>query len=698
MVQWEFILKDLADDPSEFDRQGGTVLLIRQGKEVMMSLKDVPGVGLAVEQDDQNQELVPIAQYIQNRILELPRLGTQIIKVLDRLAKLRPAPYVDGPAELVTDPKSEYWTETKRNLIDFLVTSEAGTTRLIQLMGVAGQGKTVLLEEVARETALRYKPDPYPTPLVLPIDLLGRYVGTVDDAIAGSLNNTYLFTGLTQRDVALCIRQRWMILALDGFDELVARVGARDAFLRITELVDQLNASGTVILSARESFFELHQITAAIRSYLQPKLGTYSNYVIRLQSWTEREGERVFQLLGSPDPQNDLNQLLEVFTEDKQIVLQPFFLTRLADLWKKGERFPDAVGKKGTLYRTRFIIEKFIARESQEKWIDREGRPLLTEHDHTVLLSGIAEEMWRSGAFRLSAEELRIAGQLSLHSLRMPIIQVDAVIERLPTHAALAGRDRGYSFVHDRFLHYYLGVKLEQLILNRNRESFAAILGARELTPEIIEWVEWLLEQNAGNSANYVEFLLDRCKSITDQTVQDNLASLIGRLISKTKGIVVDWPLTFVGDVFARRKYEEHEFVDCQFWYFDIRGSQFENVKFTRSKFGDVLLDEYTSFSGSTFSNCEISSIEVSGSDTYYAPDDIADTLRSLGADISNTDEIKVEKPWITVESDAIKCVHRLVRMSEITCDVAIEELELQHPNKANLIKRLVLTMKFLRK
>jgi hypothetical protein len=654
-------------------------------------LREVPSIGVAVEVTDSagHQTWVPIAQYIQHRILDLPRLGTQITKVLERLAKPRPAPYVDGPAELVTPPQSQYWIETKKKLMEFLSLPEAGTTRLVQLMGSAGQGKTILLEEVARDAALSYKPHPYPTPLLLPIDLLGRYVGTVDDAIAGSLNNTYLFTGLTQRDVALCIRQRWLILALDGFDELVARVGARDAFLRITELVDQLEGSGTVILSARESFFELYQITAAIRSYLQPKSGTYSNYVIRLLPWTEREGEYVFRALGSAEPKAELNQLLAAFSEDRQIVLQPFFLTRLADLWKKGERFSEASDSKGALFRTRFIIEKFIARESQEKWTDREGRPLLTEHGHTVLLSGIAEEMWRSGAFRLSADELRIAGQLSMQGLSLPRTQEEAVIERLPTHAALASRDRGYAFVHDRFLHYYLGVKLAQVISARNRESVSAILRARELTPEVVEWIDWLLVQLADGTKSSVEFLLDRGRAVADQTRRNNIATLLGRLLARTKGAVVDLSLTFSGDVLAGRVYEGHRFIGCQFWYLDLSDSCFVKVEFTRCKFGDVLVNRNTSLAGCTFSNCHITSVEISGSDTYYAPDDIEQALRSLGAVIQGTDELKVEQPWIKVDPDAVKCVLRLVRMSEKTCDVAVEDLEPYFPDEALMIKKI---------
>src|SRR5207244_1754248 len=111
----------------------------------------------------------------------------------------------------------QVWPDSAEGLRQHLNEKEAGTTRFVQLMAPAGQGKTVLLEQIALENARTYQPDEYPVPLLLPVDLLGRYVGTIDDAIAGSLNNTYTFPSLTQRDVVECIRHGWLILALDGF-------------------------------------------------------------------------------------------------------------------------------------------------------------------------------------------------------------------------------------------------------------------------------------------------------------------------------------------------------------------------------------------------------------------------------------------------------------------------------------------------
>ena len=215
------ILRELADDPSEYERQGGAVLLARQGRAYSLLLKQVPAVGVIIEGESDSGPIppAPLNVFVQQSLLQLPRLASQIVKAMDKISQSRPAKYVEGPASLEIDQAVSVWKETAREFRTFLNEQEVGTTRLVQLMAGAGQGKTVLLEQLARQSAGEYVADIYPTPFLLTVDLLGRYVGTIDDAIAGSLNNTYMFPGLTQRDVALCVRNRWMVLALDGFDD-----------------------------------------------------------------------------------------------------------------------------------------------------------------------------------------------------------------------------------------------------------------------------------------------------------------------------------------------------------------------------------------------------------------------------------------------------------------------------------------------
>jgi hypothetical protein len=472
MNEWDEVLRQLTDNPDkDYLREGGTVWLMRQGQEHLLNLKMIPSIGTAVETPppgvEGKRELTPIAEYIQKVLLGLPRLAGQLIRTLDKTIGDRPVPFVEGPAECLSGKAAQTWPNSVASLRQHLNEKEAGTTRFVQLMAPAGQGKTVLLEQIALENARAYQPHEYPVPLLLPVDLLGRYVGTIDDAFAGSLNNTYKFPSLTQRDVIECIRHGWLILALDGFDELVARVGARDAFLRISDLLEQLKGTGAVVVSARESFFDLYRITAAIRTYLQPKLGSYDTSVVKLLPWDRPQGVKVFRALDSPTPEADLDALSSVFEGDTDIIYQPFFLTRLAKLWRAGERFGGAGTASGGQARKSYVIETFIQRETTEKWKDRQGNPLLAAEGHNIMLAAVAEEMWRAGAFRLHLDELKLAAEVGIHQLGLPPSLVEDVKAHIPTHAVIRAADRSYAFHHDLFFYYFLGYEVAVHLRNR---------------------------------------------------------------------------------------------------------------------------------------------------------------------------------------------------------------------------------------
>jgi len=692
MDEWDSVLKELADDPSDYQREGGLVVISRQGTEHELTLKHVAGLGMAVARRDNGgaETFVPISTFVQRDLLALPRLARQITKVLDRSTAGRPTLYVESSADAAVGTARTRWEAVSTALGASLTQTEPGATTIVQLMAAAGQGKTVLLERLAQRSALAYQPDEHPVPLILPVDLLGRYVGTIDDAIAGSLNNTYFFPGLSQRDVALCVRKHWLVLALDGFDELVARIGSRDAFLRITELLDQLQRDGAIVLSARETFFELYQITTAIRSYLQPKTGSYVSFSVRLAPWSRSQGIEVFTLLRSKSPAADLDELLSAFGGDEDIVLHPFFLTRLAELWQKGERFLGAGGKNDRLARTEYVIDTFIGRESAEKWVDRDLRPFMPVSAHTAMLGAVAEEMWRSGAFRLTKEELVLACEIGLAETGITKSVIDDVLNRAPTHAAFLARDRGYVFLHDRFLHYYLGARVASLISKRGSDSLKAILASRDLNPETIEWAAWRLKQTGIDLIESVKFISTLAEQSKDlgETLAGNVARICAYVLHDETAAVELRGLVFVGDALPRGKYSTVSFSNCQFWQVDLRSRVLSDCRFLKCEFSGVAADAGTAFSGSIFTDCQFRSFELDGEVPVYSPQDVEKSIRTLGGAVTGgrfPAGASAVAP-LSILPDAAKCVERFVRQSERTWDVAIEAMEEEFPALAKMI------------
>ncbi|MBX3712203.1 MAG: hypothetical protein KF800_09610 [Lysobacter sp.] len=678
------ILKSLCDRPEDFEINQSVVAMRRHGEDLILELQKRPGLGeVVVECGGNPEDATPLKKFVQKEILRLPKLALQIRRSLEQFAQQRPAPYVDGPAQVEGSPNRN-WEDTKNNFLDFIQTQEVGSTRLILLMADAGQGKTVFLESAALEASGTYFPEEYPRPLILPVDLLGRYVGTIDDAIAGSLNNTYVFPGLTQRDVIVSVQNGWLILALDGFDELVARIGARDSFIRVTELIDQLAGAGTILLSARKSFFEMQEVSNAIRSYLRPKAGAYSAVSIRLAPWERRHAVEVFKKLGSRKASDDVDGVFGLFDDDEGLLSEPFFLTRVAKMWLAGGGEGISLPGGGDKFaQAEYLIQEFTKRETEEKWGSNKGHPLLSKEQHALLLGAIAQEMWMSAAFRLTADELSIAVDIGLNACGLEPDVIDQVKARIATHGALTTSGRYTQFRHQRFFSYFFAKRVTMLMLGEHATDLAQVVSGPELGPEILGWIEWMLP--IKDSELKIEKYLELYRaSVTDNSRSNAVALLCIWMNEMRKGASID-ALAFVGDVMKDKVFYSTTFRGCGFWHVDLSGSQFHECVFERCEFGDVKVDGKTSFMESTFEGVVIQSVEEGGAGSRFAPEEISELLSRHGAKSVNQ---APPARLFEVDPELIRVVERFVRRSVKLWDIALEDFEEECGELGGLIVR----------
>lgn len=684
MDNLEQLLRPLADTPEDYERDGGLVVLTRHGEEKTIQMVFRPGLGDCVRQPTPGAPdgAVPLATYIQRELFRLPTLATQIMRAIDRNMKQRPVRYIDSPAR-ITRQDPDLFPEVARELQGRLSESTPGETGLFELMAPAGQGKTILLEHLANQFARGYQPVQHPGPLLLNVDLLGRYVGTLDDAIAGSLNNTYSFPSLSQRDVVYCIRQGWLVLALDGFDELAARIGMRDAFSRLSELLEQLDGRGTVVISARETFFDLYQVSTAVRNWVQPRKGAYSTCVVRLEPWTHQHGRDVFQQLGSKDPDSDLRDLLSLFGSEPALALHPFFLPKLAALWRAGERFADLAAQRSHERRTRYVIDTFITREVSEKWIDRDRRPVLSASGHTALLGVIAEEMWRANAFRLDGEELRLAGEGALTELKIALDSEagQQILARLPTHAALAGRPPYYSFLHDRFFNYYLGQRIALLLLRGDVTTLRMILAAGEIVPDAVTWTADGARASEADYVAAIEVLNRLCADKADHLILQNSATLCAGILAGASFKEGDAPalrgMVFTGTALTARSFAGVRFRDCRFLQCDLSGSRLAKCEFDGCSFAETQIATDTAFGASMFTGCSFSTLrDVDAEITHFEPAAIeADIVGHGGLFALKAVRTPGRQP-LSVGDEALRCVERFVKASERSTDIALDNIE----------------------
>jgi hypothetical protein len=140
-AEWDELIRQFADEPDEYQRDGRDRPLLATWPGVSLSLRAVAGIGLRCG-DEGDESLVPLPTFIQKEMLELPRLAAQICRALEKVQSRRPAPFIDGPAELNTVRGCVDMAACSRHVSEkYLVELERGTTRLLQLMAGAGKGK-----------------------------------------------------------------------------------------------------------------------------------------------------------------------------------------------------------------------------------------------------------------------------------------------------------------------------------------------------------------------------------------------------------------------------------------------------------------------------------------------------------------------------------------------------------------------------
>ncbi|HXK08977.1 MAG TPA: hypothetical protein VMT70_05000, partial [Vicinamibacteria bacterium] len=276
----------------------------------------------------------------------------------------------------------------------------------------------------------------------------------------------------------------------------------------------------------------------------------------------------------------------------------------------------------------------------------------------------------------LTGEEVRIAAQLALSQMDLPPAVLEAVVERSPTHAALTPRERGYTFVHDRFFHYYLAVRWRQTLLEGAAASARAMLQAKELPPDVASWLEWLLP--VGSTAR--ETALRNCLSLLQEddapsrTCEANVSQLVSVLMHSSRSTPTVEKLTFVEDAMRGRAYIDVKFARCKFWQLDASGTKFTGCTFDGCEFGDVLLDQNTEFGNCTFVSCVIRGLETGDDRVMFEPDQIRRALEARGATFVTPTEAVASRAG-RVDERVARAVVRLVRRSQRASDMTAEEI-----------------------
>ena len=547
-------------------------------------------------------------------------------------------------------------------LTELLEEGVSDATRVIMLTGAAGAGKTRLLRELVRRQADKYLRG-QTNKLLLYVDAQGRALARLNEALATELQD--LRVGLTYHSVAVLARLGFLVPVIDGFDELLGVSGYDDAFSSLAGLLEQLKGQGQLLASARSVYYEEEFLDRAPRVDAETEQA-WEHIPVRLIDWSEEDREAYLvnwmrrKNISEEDGKNIRTSMKNIFSgANADLSSKPLFFTRSVDLLHN--RLDFSYGDDPL----RGISNQYLLRELQEKFLDRDSQPLLTEAQFHRLMRELAEEMWNQDTRELDYNSIRVVAEYVAEDEGLPETARTAVIERMPTlafqgHGGRPGSHTG-AFEHELFFFYFLG----QLITSRLRseEGDMALLLSRSALPEdVADRVAQELDPR-DRLQKLIDRLIQSAKKewIRKFQVRENAGLLIMALLRRSGQIEncvvesVDFPGSHLRDVSLIKC----SLTDVTIRRTDLTSTQFVGCEMSNMTFVEPKLGDSTRLDAQGISLEQFFGIRKPNGETIYEPSAIAANLVECGASIPN-ESIQSGKRNIPVQY--IEVLERLMR------------------------------------
>ena len=567
-----------------------------------------------------------------------------------------------GPTAVEDHPATEC-------LADLVEEGDADATRVIMVTGEAGSGKTRVLQELVRTQAdsyLRGQTDK----LFLYVNAQGRALARLNEALATELQD--LRVNLTYHSVATLARVGIMIPVIDGFDELLGVSGYDDAFSSLAQFLEQMEGQGCLVASARSVYYEAEFLARAGRESATGDQA-WTHVPVAIAGWTDAERRELLDRFAEEEPlSDDERTVLETrvnnaFKTQEALASKPVFFAKTTELLRDVETLPNNDDLLSAL------TDAFLLREREQKLLDRQQEPMLSEDQLKRLMCELAEEMWNQETRELDSTSVRGVAEYVLATEELPESVRQIVTERMPTLAFLARSDKhaGIGFEHEVFFLYFLACSIiDQYLL---QDTDLRVMLSRSALPALVaeRLAHELHRRQRLSSPEDLQMILDRLAGAgrtewsRGTQVRENAGLIVIELLrvcakygnGETVGRTIR-SVTFPGghlrDVTLR---------NCSLIDVSIRRTDLSSTKFIECEGREVMLVEPvikadvcdgTLLDVEGLDTAHVYGIRVLGDDsnqTIYSPERIVQVLHSCGAPIaSNGDAVKRDVPPAQLE------------------------------------------------
>ncbi len=673
------IKKDLlafADDDSDvLFSQNGDVMFYKNGTE------QICRIGLNSDGHrvvDFHGERLSYRTFIAKKLAGLDLFAR---KIIDKRKKV--TAFVDSPAILTTSINNEI-KDTALNLLqkecdEFL---EFGS-KINFITADAGHGKSALLRQFQFIQAERYLKNES-SYLFWHVDLQGRDLVRLPEAIMFDLGELRL-PGLYYPSIINLIQKRFIILAIDGFDELAAEIGGTNAVSSLSSFISEMSGQGTLIAASRRTFFDTHDYLKKT-SLLKGKVPHDINFnELKLKNWTKTEVITYFNNIDFTNPESIYDCLLtELHDDNHPILTRPFLLTKLATAIEgKSDFIPQFFSKNGNPNEgVSLIVEAFTKREV-DKWKERDtqtGKPYLTYEQHIELLANISKEMWEAKRDFVTIEEIELYTVLLLDEWKVEESLRATIVRMVRTHAFLNPiAERKFDsrkFDHDEFKNYFLARALAQLIndciATGNYKKLKQFLYIDQLPDSVAMFCSnYILDLNSQILEIIKSFKMMVEEEYKPTYLQMNIGTLFPFMIDKINfehPILFDAKVTFASLIFENKNLKNIIFQNSNFINISLRDTTLENIHFVNCEFNEIRIElkskiklSEVSFDGSRNINSLVFLQDGEVKEIAYSPNRIKEMLIQNGVSFVE-DSIKNENStYLVNDSDFKKSLMKFV-------------------------------------
>jgi hypothetical protein len=689
-TRFKEVVTAFADEPSAVHFERASVILQVQGEVIAAKLSQKEGQ-LWVEENEINQ---PAERWVATRLAQLDQLANSVVQMLPTCDG-----FITSQAKLFDQLE---FSESDGPVVEYdalaamgrvLERRLAGMCSVLYVTSDAGEGKTTLINQLAIEQARRYR-ERTTDWLIVPVGLGGSPFLRLDNVIAAALLNQLRFRRLYYEAFIQLVRLGFIVLALDGFEEVFVET-AGDAASSLGNLISDLKGEGTLLVAARTAYFDFKSLNQQARLIDLVRSFDVGFAKLSLERWGKVEFLD-FCLQQGIDGHELYDELVSKLGATHPLLTRAVFVRRLVEL--EGE--PDSLDFLAQAEDANDLFHPFIntilKREIERKWLDQSSGvaiPLLSLEEHHQLLELVAEEMWLNKRPSLPVDTCESLAEIFCDvNQKSPIISRQ-VKERLSSHALLSSEAirAQISFDHDHFREFFLGELVGQYISANSQPDLRKLLKVEVLPNFSADIAVSYCIVNGLGCGELTKRIRDVAYSESQTSfVRENAGALTIRALGRAEdgcGKVSIAELTFPADSLSNRRVENVTFEKCFFQSTGV-ASDLSNVIFATCAFDNLQVEAHAKFADVIFSDCDIrrlSFLRVDGGiSEYFDPRTIASLLTNHGASLSENNQILISSDLPKEDDEEIIFIRKLLTIFGRSLNVGERVLSLKFGVNAN--------------